>query len=181
MARDRPSARIHCCWTEPLRARVFLIGVCIDGPVGSVGALARGGRLWRARPVRRARSGGGCAGSSALFSTVPAVAPRWMGVDFSGRRLGVAPSRARPLGARETPDITAQRAIRAHAPNTKRIDRPGCYYRACSTTGAWAGLFLAAMRHGMLGLGWPMVCCAVVMDRCEMRIQAEIRQNSLCK
>jgi hypothetical protein len=39
--------------------------------------------------MRREHSGGGCAGSSALFSTVPAVAPRLMGVDFSGRPLGL--------------------------------------------------------------------------------------------
>ena len=94
MARDPPSDRIHCCWTEPLQALVLLIGVCIGRPVGSVGALVRGGRRWRARPVRRERSGGGCAGSSALFSTLPAVAPRLMevrlmDVDFSGSALGL--------------------------------------------------------------------------------------------
>jgi hypothetical protein len=70
---------MHCCWTEPLRALVLPIGVCSGGPVGSVGGLVRGGRRWRARPVRRERSGGGCAGSSALFSTVPAVALRVIG------------------------------------------------------------------------------------------------------
>jgi hypothetical protein len=43
--------------------------------------------------MRREHSGGGCAGSSALFSTVPAVAPRLMGVNLSGRPLGL-PRRA---------------------------------------------------------------------------------------
>jgi hypothetical protein len=145
VARDPPSARMHCCWTEPLRALVLPIGVCIGHPVGSVGALARSGRRSRARRVRRVRSGGGRDGSSALFSSAPAVAPRLMGVDFPGRRLGTAPSRARRSRPCETPEISAHRAIRSRAPNTKRIDRPGCYCRDSSTTGALAGSFLAAM------------------------------------
>ncbi len=38
--------------------------------------------------MRWERSGGGWDGCSALFSTVPEVALRLMGVDFPGRRLG---------------------------------------------------------------------------------------------
>ena len=60
--------------------------------------------------MRRERSGGGCDGSSGLFSTVRVVALCVMGVDFSGRRLGAAASRARPLRARETLEITGHRS-----------------------------------------------------------------------
>jgi hypothetical protein len=93
VAGDPPSVGIHGCWAGLLRALVLPIGVCVGRPVGSLGALARGGRRWRARPVRRERSGGGRDGCSAQFSRVPAVALRLMGVDFPGRRLG------RPGGA----------------------------------------------------------------------------------
>ena len=40
-ARGPPAVRIHCCWTEPLRALDALIGVCIARPVGAACALAR--------------------------------------------------------------------------------------------------------------------------------------------
>jgi hypothetical protein len=106
VASDTPAARMHCCWTEPLRALVLPIGVCMGRPVGSVGALARGGRRWRARPMRRERSGGGCDGSSALYSTVRAVAPRLMGVDFPGRPPGLprrAPAHQEPAKGLKSP------------------------------------------------------------------------------
>ena len=51
----------------------------------------------------------------------------------NGHRSRVA-SRSSAL---EPPEITAQRAIRARAPNTKRIDVPGCYCRACSRGIGW--------------------------------------------
>ena len=81
--------------------------------------------------MRWKRSGGGCAGSSALFSTVPAVAPRLMGVDFSGRRLGrlaTCPSRTC-----ETPEITTQWAgdlgtrAKHKAHRSSRVLLPGLF------------------------------------------------------
>lgn len=49
------------------------------------------------------------------------------------------------MSALERPEITAQRVIKALAPNAKCIARPGCYGRTCLGTRALAGSFLATM------------------------------------
>ncbi len=121
LARDLPSSRIHCCWTELLRALVLPIGVSGGGPVGSVGALALGGRRWWARVGRRERSGGGCDGSSVVVSRVPAVAPRLMG--NQGMR---AEHKAHRSSRVLLPGLFNQRGIgwlvsRSHAPWNVRL------------------------------------------------------------
>jgi len=56
---------------------------------------------------------------------------------YAPRRGAHCRAVARPSRARETPEIIVQWAVRAHAPNTMRMDGPGCYCRACSTIGHW--------------------------------------------
>jgi hypothetical protein len=124
---------------------------CCDRDVlGGAGVRRENGRPG---PVG-GRKDGGSVGSGKESADGPLPAGGRLRGDY--RRQG-----ARPASTLGTPEITAQRAAKAAVPNAKRMDRPGCYSRACSITGALGGSFLAAMQPLMFGLGLVVVAVMV--------------------
>ncbi len=79
---DPPAGRIHCCWTEPLRALGVLIGMGIGAPPLWVAHWAE--QVWVCGTRRGAlrRAGDGLGGSDHQFVPSSPACCRYAGVDL---------------------------------------------------------------------------------------------------